>query len=574
VAERELLAGVLMSPEEDAPRLVYADRLEEFGGESEGARAEFIRLQVRRAGLASEAPEAEAIRRREDELLRRHGQGWDVELRSLVPTCKYQRGFIETVTPYSSVEDDISPELRDFPALAGRLWDLAPIRKLRLFEMGEALRRVLACDRLASLADLHIERLDEAEDVRALASAPNLRQLTCLSFAAEAGAVEAVPGLFEAAWPRLRALSFSCASLTDAVAALVRSPIAGRLTTLEVTGTNGRRQAGRDLAASTALGGLTELSLGLGDRASAAVLRSPHLHSLRVLSLSHGDLGVESARALAAAPWLDSLEKLDLYYNHLGVAGCRALAKGRPANLKFLNLGCNGLGVQALEALASGLRCPRLAHLRLTHNHLDDGGIVALAGSPLLVPLSRLDLQMNHLGPTAARALAGSPYLAELKALNLNNNRIGTEGAVALVRSAALPRLVDFDVSYNDIDNEGVRFLAASPLLPRLRRLGVGGNHFHAEVLRGLLAALAATSIESLDMHDGHFGDEGAAALADAPLLPGLSFLDVSYCDLTDEGARRLLRCPWLAGVAHVKWGGNKIEDEQLLAALRERFPQ
>jgi hypothetical protein len=89
-----------------------------------------------------------------------------------------------------------------------------------------------------------------------------------------------------------------------------------------------------------------------------------------------------------------------------------------------------------------------------------------------------------------------------------------------------------------------------------------------------LLAALAVTGIESLDLQGCDLGDEGAAALADAPPLAALSFLDVSYCDLGDEGARHLLHCPWLAGVAHVEWDGNKIENEQLLAALRERFGQ
>jgi uncharacterized protein (TIGR02996 family) len=387
VVERGLLAEVLASPEEDAPRLVYADWLEEYGGESERGRAEFIRLQVRRAGLEAEAPQTEAIQRREEELLRRHRNGWDVELRSLVSCCNYRRGFIESITPHASFEDDISPELRDFPALAGRLWALAPIGKLSLFETGEPLRRALTCDQLASVTDLVIEvELDEAEDLRALASAPHLRQLIRLNFVAQPGAVEGVPAVFEAPWPKLRVLSFSCTNLTNAVAALVRSSIPGRLTTLAVSGKTGRRQASRDLAACAELGGLTELSLDLGDRWSAAVLRSPHLHSLRVLSLRHGDLGVESARALAAAPWLDSLEHLDLYNNNLGAAGCRALARARPANLKYLNIGCNGLDAEALEALAAGLRCPKLAHLGLTHNDLDDEAIVHLAGSALLPP--------------------------------------------------------------------------------------------------------------------------------------------------------------------------------------------
>ncbi len=80
--------------------------------------------------------------------------------------------------------------------------------------------------------------------------------------------------------------------------------------------------------------------------------------------------------------------------------------------------------------------------------------------------------------------------------------------------------------------------------------------------------------IQSLDLQGCKFGDEGAAVLASAAPLPGLSFLDIGYTGLTDEGAKHLLRCPWLARVAHVKWGGNKFADEEIVARMREQFPQ
>ena len=41
-----ILAAILAKPEDDAPRLVYADWLEEFGGEAGAARGEFIRVQI------------------------------------------------------------------------------------------------------------------------------------------------------------------------------------------------------------------------------------------------------------------------------------------------------------------------------------------------------------------------------------------------------------------------------------------------------------------------------------------------------------------------------------------------
>ena len=48
-----LLAAIIAHPEEDAPRLIYADWLEENG---QGERAEFIRVQVELARIANSAP--------------------------------------------------------------------------------------------------------------------------------------------------------------------------------------------------------------------------------------------------------------------------------------------------------------------------------------------------------------------------------------------------------------------------------------------------------------------------------------------------------------------------------------
>jgi uncharacterized protein (TIGR02996 family) len=48
----DILRSVLLAPEDDAPRLVYADWLEEYGDEHDAVRAEFIRAQVAGEALA------------------------------------------------------------------------------------------------------------------------------------------------------------------------------------------------------------------------------------------------------------------------------------------------------------------------------------------------------------------------------------------------------------------------------------------------------------------------------------------------------------------------------------------
>src|SRR6188768_3919841 len=46
-----ILSAILAEPDEDVPRLAFADWLDEHGGESERARAEFIRVQVEMARI-------------------------------------------------------------------------------------------------------------------------------------------------------------------------------------------------------------------------------------------------------------------------------------------------------------------------------------------------------------------------------------------------------------------------------------------------------------------------------------------------------------------------------------------
>ncbi len=75
-----MLAAVLASPDDDTPRLLYADWLDDH---DEAPHAEFIRTQCALAKMEKKAPssfknseEAHNLRRRERDLLRKHGNGW------------------------------------------------------------------------------------------------------------------------------------------------------------------------------------------------------------------------------------------------------------------------------------------------------------------------------------------------------------------------------------------------------------------------------------------------------------------------------------------------------------------
>src|SRR5262249_29003497 len=94
--EQALLAGIVAEPGEDAPRLVYADWLEEHGGETEQARAAFIRLHLQWCRRPADAPPAEGLRARLLAARRASGLAEDGAL--------YDRGF-QAVAGFEALGD-------------------------------------------------------------------------------------------------------------------------------------------------------------------------------------------------------------------------------------------------------------------------------------------------------------------------------------------------------------------------------------------------------------------------------------------------------------------------------------
>jgi len=98
--QQALLRTILEHPDDDAPRLVYADWLEERGDPDQGARAYFIRRQIALSAIDPAELSGEAIdeqRRLLDLAERRWSSDW------LRGQAQWRRGFIEGV--FCSVAD-------------------------------------------------------------------------------------------------------------------------------------------------------------------------------------------------------------------------------------------------------------------------------------------------------------------------------------------------------------------------------------------------------------------------------------------------------------------------------------
>src|SRR6478672_7525843 len=95
--EEAFWQSIQEAPEDDAPRLIYADWLEEQGGAAQTARAEFIRVQCELARLPEDSDRRAALEKREGALWKKHGKEWRAPLRPFSPKILFRRGFPDEV---------------------------------------------------------------------------------------------------------------------------------------------------------------------------------------------------------------------------------------------------------------------------------------------------------------------------------------------------------------------------------------------------------------------------------------------------------------------------------------------
>jgi uncharacterized protein (TIGR02996 family) len=115
-----LLQAIRDAPEDDGPRLVYADWLEEHGDLS---RAEFIHIQCGLACPRVPGRRRERLRAREQELLAVHREEWLGKLRTSPLPWVFHRGFVERLGdggvfhagPFHYKDEHLCQYIRFFP---------------------------------------------------------------------------------------------------------------------------------------------------------------------------------------------------------------------------------------------------------------------------------------------------------------------------------------------------------------------------------------------------------------------------------------------------------------------------
>jgi uncharacterized protein (TIGR02996 family) len=320
------LQVIFDEPEEDAPRLIYADWLEDQGESDLAALAAYIRTECELARLPADDPERTALENRSQALFEQCEGIWGL----LGADVRSERGLAVAEMP---LEDflDRRGELERCPALLGVC---AVVRERGLKRLARELWPTGM--RLPRLCGLILEDVDP-ETIDILLKSPFLAQLDELSLRSwdldedkvVADLAHSCPGDL----PRLRRLSWSCWSLRSSgaglplfpgtVVHLATSPEFPRLTQFEMTSAPRLSDHwGWPNRLARAMHGPTppvELDLSFSGQAfSLDVLRSlgqrPAVAPVRTLRLRWNGLPGDCSvfQVLAAGNHWSSLEELDI----------------------------------------------------------------------------------------------------------------------------------------------------------------------------------------------------------------------------------------------------------------------
>ncbi|MBN9119880.1 MAG: TIGR02996 domain-containing protein, partial [Planctomycetes bacterium] len=329
-------------PEDDTPRLVYADWLDEHAASDvDRARADLIRVQCWR----EREPPGErrvALAGREGGLLVLYGREWVKPLPGDLNDAltDFRRGFLDPVTLPAA----------GFASHAKHLSEQAPLFHVRLVRARDAMKAIAARPELSFVRRLTLAGawVQNAE-LTALAPAPHLDNLQQLDLShnqigirgatdlatARAPALRELRlernpikdrgllALAQADWPALEHLDATECGLRFAPAGLADGPLVRRLVSLQLSRNPDVPASAWLRLAAAPWGRLERLDLSnptVTDAVAEALAANPALAGLRVLHLGAATITARGARAILASPYLRGLTRLRLPDDHLDPA--------------------------------------------------------------------------------------------------------------------------------------------------------------------------------------------------------------------------------------------------------------
>lgn len=396
-AEQSFLQAVLDDPDNDLPRLAYADWLDEQGD----PRGELIRVQCELFPLTEEDERFRPFYKREQALLKRYKSEWLGPLAQLTQHPKFYRGFVENVQLGS----------KQFLDRRQKVFSLAPIRVLTITAMSSKyVSDFVAAEEWTGLRELSLDiREMKDQEWRELITAPQFKSLQKLRLS----------------WWDMERQHLS--HLTELAAR--------NLHEFEIVGQTWRNQVDwSSLFASGVFSSLQTFELGIGELQEELIdnllsrSQFPHLENLTLNSLgSVQPIGRRRLQSIGKHPGLAELRSLAI--ESLSMTMNESIAthlfpQPESMRLERLNLKGHVIDEDGIRRIA---RMPNLKTLKLDACRLGDDRVSLLADSERLQSLRILSLINNELTDAAAEAIVESPHLDHLLALDLSQNAISKD---------------------------------------------------------------------------------------------------------------------------------------------------
>lgn len=379
--EETFLQDIIAHPEDDTPRLIFADWLEE----REDPRGQLIRLQCEMATSPKWTDDYFDLWDQEYFLMARHQGAWREELPSHygIAWGDFHRGFVDSISSYG-----IEPFLNH----GAEVCAAAPITQLRLISAASPSQNedhlwqeMAQCPALEAIRhlDLSFQWLGDSE--QQLFSSRYLEGLEGLDLTESRGSPEAIERLAQSC-PGLRALVLDHFNLEE------ETPLAlPQLQHLNLRRTFYPR------------GPLQYL------------LEKCHFPRLQKLHLGEGALSAPSAQQFAEFQGFPELRDLDLRACGLGDSGIQVLTNGPMLeSVQRLILRGNEISDEGAMAIAQSPRLRNLTELDLTANCITEKGAIAILESPHLTGLQHLLLHFNQISDQFRRAIEKAPCIQAL----------------------------------------------------------------------------------------------------------------------------------------------------------------
>jgi len=563
--------AILAQPDDDGPRLLYADWLDEQGDSALSARAAFIRLQCRLARATLSPAERSRLRAEARALYAAHAPTWLGALARAVDYRQFERGFLAYV-------ELTGKRLQRWAEALSRV---GPISVLRVSPPAntEAGRE--------SVANAAIWRWIGALEIT---SGPHL--LAFLRKLADSPHLAGLRTIHTDTLP-LREVLPCLRELTSGFAGVANLSIPLTLQAGEAAGVI-RYQSLRDQAAA-----------GAPDDARnwlRALAQTPGLSRLRAMHWQHAhpDWLVELARAC---------EPLDLDYLSIPTPGLTRIVGAPIRRVKFLrcmapvDIRWNGSGTRSepmaesplmrtidrlslevddeserpLRLLLGASRLPSLRWLTLQPSRLlTDPAFVQAESWEALRGLRQLQLQRPalFLRPGVQRRLARQ--LEQLERLELVDAT--QDEMIAWFDEEALPALRQLTLNQPSpipVSLELIHRLTRAAFAPQLQSFSTIGLLWDAERIRWLVRSWpVGAQLEELRLESAHVDDAALAELLRAEFLPRLRKLRLPSNEITYQGLCRLADCADLAYLEELDLRGNALHHCTLRPLAESRYLQ